>query len=72
MLAKFLTMNFDTPGAKAFDWFLSILTLGVGVWYSWHLWIAVGIVGLVASWWRPLTKLQGLARGILIRKARHD
>lgn len=72
MLAKFLTMNFDTPSAKAFDWIVSIATLAVGLWFNWYLWIAVGVLALVASWWRPLTKLQSFARGILIRKARHN
>lgn len=67
LLVKFLDADFDSPSWKISDWIFAIVTFGVGVWYFWMLWIAVGIVGLVAAWWRPLTRLQNLAKSILRR-----
>lgn len=70
MIQKILAIDFDTPSAKAFDWGLSFITLALGLWYGWYLWIVVGVLACVASWFRPLTKLQTFARGILVKKAR--
>nr|WP_250808040.1 hypothetical protein [Neorhizobium tomejilense] len=72
MLNKLLEINFDTPSAKAFDWSLSLVTLAVGLWCGWYLWIVVGALACVASWYRPLTRLQQFVRGIFIRKARQN
>lgn len=72
MIQKILSIDFDTRSAKAFDWGLSFITLAVGIWYGWYLWIAVGVLACVASWFRPLTMLQNFARGILVRKARQS
>lgn len=67
LLGTFLDADFDAPSWKIGDWIFAMATLGVGVWYSWTLWIVVGTVALVAAWWRPLTRLQNLARSILRR-----
>lgn len=67
---KFLSINFDTPGARAFDWLLSFISIAVGLYFQWHLWTVMGVIGCLASWYRPLTKVQSLVRGILVRKTR--
>ncbi|MDW9478738.1 hypothetical protein GOB57_08475 [Sinorhizobium meliloti] len=67
LLGKFLDADFDSASWKIGDWLMAIATLAVGVWYSWLLWVAVGIVSLFAAWWRPLTRLQNFARSILRR-----
>ncbi|MCV9963796.1 hypothetical protein OIU34_18120 [Pararhizobium sp. BT-229] len=67
LLGKFLDADFDTFGWKAGDWLVAIATLAVGVWYSWTLWIVVGVFAGFAAWWRPLTRMQNLSRSILRR-----
>jgi hypothetical protein len=69
LLIKFLDTDFDTTSWKVSDWAFAAITLGVGVYYFWPLWIAVGAVSAFGAWWRPLTRLQNFARGIL-RRAR--
>ncbi|MBY3433137.1 hypothetical protein HFN89_02940 [Rhizobium laguerreae] len=65
LINKFLTANFDTPSLRAGDWLMAIVSLAVGVWYSWDMWIVVGIVGLFLAWWRPMTRLQKFAGGVI-------
>ena len=70
LLNRFLAVDFDKPGWVTGDWMLAIVSLGVGLWFGWHLWTAVGVVGLFLAWWRPMTRLQRLSRGIISKAAR--
>jgi hypothetical protein len=76
-MEKFLNTDFDTPSWKVGDWALSCLSIAVGLAMAafWGLhfgaaaWIVGGIVGCWSAWWRPLTKLQNMLRGIIVRRA---
>lgn len=51
-------LDFDTKGMKAFDWALALACLGYGLYAMSAIFIIGGILGCVASWYRPLGKFQ--------------
>jgi hypothetical protein len=68
-MKKLIEMNLDTPSAIAFDWAISIASIAYGLWSGSTLWMIAGLLGCVASWYRPLTKMQSWARRIISRRA---
>jgi len=51
-------LDFDSWGMKAFDWLLALACLGYGIYASSPTFIVGGILGGVASYYRPLGKFQ--------------
>lgn len=68
-MQKFLEMNLDAPGMRAADWGMALASIAVGAWLGSWLWIAAGSVGAWAAWYRPLTRMQNMARRIVVRRA---
>lgn len=67
LLGKFLNADFDTLSWRAGDWLLAIISLGIGIWYGWTVWIVVGAIALFLAWLRPMTRLQRFVGGLLSR-----
>ena len=76
-MEKFLTADLDTPSWKIGDWALSFISIAIGLYlvavggihFSSAAWIAGGLAGCWAAWWRPLTKLQNMLKAIIVRRA---
>lgn len=62
---KMISIDFDTPGMKAFDWALSGASIGLGLYWSSPLWIVAGVLGGVAAWYRPLSRMQRYLQGFV-------
>lgn len=66
---KLTLIDFDTPSMKAFDWGLSAVSIGYGVYAQSPLWIVAGILGAFCAWYRPLSRFQRYMNGFV--KGRH-
>lgn len=70
--ASLLDVDFDTPAMKMTDWGLTAMSFGVYL-YTWHwVWLAGGILGAVASWYRPLGRIQKYLKKGIVRRAPHS
>jgi hypothetical protein len=53
---------------KAMDWILTAASFGV-YFYTWHwVWLVGGILGAVASWYRPIGKVQAYLKKGIVRR----
>ena len=66
---KLFELNLDKTSAKAFDWVLSFISIGVGLWIDSTLWIIAGFLGCLAAYFRPLTKIQKMLSAIVTRRS---
>lgn len=64
-IRKMASVDFDTPAMKAFDWGLAGASVAYGVYASSILWIAAGVLGGWAAWYRPLSRLQRYLQGFV-------
>lgn len=55
---KLTKLDFDSKGMKAFDWVLALGCLAYGIYASSAILIVGGVLGCVASYYRPLGKFQ--------------
>ena len=64
-IRKMTSINFDTPSMKAFDWGLAATSVGYGLYSSSTLWVVAGLLGAVAAWYRPLSRMQRYLNGFV-------
>jgi hypothetical protein len=65
-----LDVDFDTPSMKAADWLLTAASFGVYLYTGHWLWLVGAVAGAVASWYRPMGRIQKyLKKGIVRRNA---
>ena len=62
---KMTMIDFDTPSMKAFDWGLAAASVAWGAYTGSALWIVAGLLGGVAAWYRPLSRLQRWLHGFV-------
>jgi len=65
---KLAKMDFDSTSMKAFDWGLSLISVGYGLYAGSALWFGAGMIGCAAAWYRPMSRFQRFLQGFVKRR----
>lgn len=62
------SIDWDSKGMKVFDWLLSFISIGYGLYAQDYIWIAVGILGMFFAYYRPISKIQKVVQNSVRKK----